>query len=110
MNRTQHDSVCDTKSGNILLKAGVHQGFVLFPLLFNLYVNDLAKTLSGCEIYQYADDTLLIPRQLNLCSALALLQDNAMHLMGWFDANLNKNNMNKTIKDVFQQSFETQKP
>lgn len=60
MNRAQLVSICDTKSGNVLLKVGVPQGSVLSPLLFNLDVNDLTKTLSGCEIFQYPDDTLLV--------------------------------------------------
>lgn len=80
----------------MLLKAGVPQGSVLAPLLFNLYVNDLSKTISGCEIYQYADDTLLVSRHLNLSSATVKLQENSTQVMDWFKANLIKINVHKT--------------
>lgn len=95
-NRTQHVSLCNTSSVSIHLKAGVPQGSVLSPLLFNLYVNDLSKTVSGCDLYQYADDTLLVSRHINLCSAISLLQTNATRVIDWFDANCIKINIDKT--------------
>lgn len=95
-NRTQHVSLCNTSSVDVLLKAGVPQGSVLSPLLFNLYVNDLAKTVSGCDIYQYADDTLLVSRHINLQEAISLLQTNASLVIDWFDANYIKINIQKT--------------
>lgn len=69
---------------------------MLAPLLFNLYVNDLAKSVAGCEIDQYADDTLLLSRHIDLSNAISLLQDNATRVLDWFEANCIKVNIHKT--------------
>lgn len=95
-NRTQHVSLCNATSVNVPLKAGVPQGSVLSPLLFNLYVNDLAKTVLGCDIYQYADDTLLFSRHINFHDAISLLQTNASRVIDWFEANYITLNIQKT--------------
>lgn len=95
-NRTQYISICNTRSAEVFLKSGVPQGSVLSPLLFNLYVNDLAKSVSGCQLYQYADDTLLVSTHIKCSSAINLLQDNATQVMNWFDANRIKINIHKT--------------
>ena len=51
-------------------KAGGHQGSLLGPLLFNLYVNDLQRDLNT-SCFQYADDMTLYdnssPRNLSAC-------------------------------------------
>ena len=44
-----------SKTANINL--GVPQGSILGPILFTVFVNDLADEIKDCKIVQYADDT-----------------------------------------------------
>lgn len=40
----------------------------------NLYVNDHCKADSNCEIYQYAEDTVVLSRHVSYADAVNLLQ------------------------------------
>lgn len=94
--RSQVVSVGNFRSSRVILKAGVPQGSVLSPLLFNLYVNDMSDRVVGCRIFQYADDTVLAARHLNFSDALRLLSNDASRLMDWFGENLISINTSKT--------------
>lgn len=94
--RSQLVSIGDVRSEIVQLKAGVPQGSVLSPLLFNLYINDLPKAVRYCQIYQYADDTVLVSRHLNFGESMRLLQTDVCGLMDWFKANAIKVNSDKT--------------
>ncbi len=59
-NRTQSVRLNDTVSDKTSISYGVPQGSVLGPILFNIYVNDLASFLPNCDVIQYADDTQII--------------------------------------------------
>ncbi len=50
-------SIGNKVSSSLPIKYGVPQGSVLGPILFNIYVNDLAEMADKCFIVQYADDT-----------------------------------------------------
>ena len=46
-------------SSTTKIECGVPQGFILGPLLFLLYVNDM-KQAADCDIFLYADDSCLV--------------------------------------------------
>lgn len=94
--RSQLVSIGGFKSSLLPLKAGVPQGSVLSPLLFNIFVNDMASVVNGCTIYQYADDTLLVSRHINFHDSVNTLEENATHIMDWFADNMMDINSSKT--------------
>lgn len=48
----------NSKSSHYDVRAGVPQGSILAPFLFNIYINDI-KSPKNCKLATYADDTLL---------------------------------------------------
>ncbi len=55
--RSQSVRLSNTLSDKINVCYGVPQGSVLGPILFSIYVNDLAEKINSCSLIQYADDT-----------------------------------------------------
>ena len=53
----------DCSTGN--LSCGVPQGSILAPLIFLLFVNDMARAVD-CDLLLYADDSCLIFRDTNV--------------------------------------------
>lgn len=94
--RSQMVILENVKSRSVELKAGVPQGSVLSPLLFNIYVNDLSRVVTSCHVYQYADDTVLVSNHLNFIESMYSLQRDVSSLMDWFKGSAIKVNINKT--------------
>ena len=61
-----------SKEGEVL--SGVPQGSVLGPLLFVIYINDLAE-VTNCEMYFFANDTKLVDEINCAQDAIRLQQD-----------------------------------
>ena len=55
--RTQYVSVKNCDSSRKKVDSGVPQGSVLGPVLFLIYINDLAKVVKNCSLKMFADDT-----------------------------------------------------
>ncbi len=56
-NRTQSVRMNKIISEEVRVGYGVPQGSILGPILFSIYVNDLAEKINACSLIQYADDT-----------------------------------------------------
>ncbi|KAG8223888.1 hypothetical protein J437_LFUL004724 [Ladona fulva] len=74
INRISRVKIGNILSGATYNKKGVPQGSILVPLLFNLYVNDM---------YNYADDTLLLISHENFKTAEVLLQEDFNNFQKW---------------------------
>ena len=58
--RKQFVQIDDKLSSTIEVALGVLQGFILGPVIFNLYVNDFSDSLeASVTSHQYADDTTI---------------------------------------------------
>lgn len=73
--RSQLVSVSNIYSCHVFLRAGVPQGSIFSPLIFNVYVKDMSNALSTCKLFQYEDDTALVATHVNFSSAFSMLQN-----------------------------------
>ena len=78
--------------GNIM--AGVPQGSVLGPLLFLIYINDLASVVK-CNLKMFADDTCLYVTVDDPTSSATTLNDNLNNIKHWANQWLVKFNPDK---------------
>ena len=95
--RTQYVRGCNDI--NCEVSAGVPQGSVLGPLLFNLYVNDMPSVVSEmCTIVQYADDTQVMVSgpPADISGITTRLQVVLLRLAEWFARNRLALNVAKT--------------
>ena len=60
-------------SNHKIINRGVPQGSILGPLLFILYINDIANTTSLLELILFADDTTLLFSHPDIASKNTLL-------------------------------------
>ncbi|GFT79576.1 RNA-directed DNA polymerase from mobile element jockey [Trichonephila clavipes] len=65
------------------ISAGVAQGSILAPTLFNLYVNDIIKNINT-HLCLYADDTAILSRHGNLNTLVENINEHLAHLEIWF--------------------------
>ena len=101
-NRCQSVILQDFISDEIMLHSFVPQGAVLGPLLFNLYINDMATTVNKeTELIQYADDTHILILGTSIDKIWAKLKQNANNLIQFFGTSKRKDfNKQKIINSI----------
>ena len=62
------------QSGFLPILKGVPQGSILGPVLFTLYINQMALSLEGCHAHFYADDTIIYCISDSVQHAIDMLQ------------------------------------
>lgn len=94
-NRTQYVCFRGHKSDLISVTSGVPQGSVLGPLLFNIFINDIADHLgNNVQCLLYADDLKLYSRITSIDDCLHL-QHNIDTIFQWCELNRLDLNPNK---------------
>lgn len=88
------------KSTYRTVKAGVPQGSVLAPLLFNLYMADL-PVLQHSRISQFTDDTAIYQQSRRLNTLVRRMTSDLHQLNTWFKKCKFKINTNKTVAVYF---------
>ena len=69
------------------LRAGLPQGSLLEPLLFNIFINDLNYAVPDESLRLYADDTTLYVLDVSPIALQFVLNQGLSRLSEWFDAN-----------------------
>ena len=85
------------KSELKLIRCDVAQGFILRPLLFLLYINDLTKVLSFIMPILFADDTnFFFCTGTELKEMIRQVNEEMAKIYGWVNANRLSLNIDKT--------------
>ena len=95
-NRTQLVKVGHHCSSVRTLSVGVPQGSVLGPLLYLVYVNDLAQYIHSDRSVLFADDTTFCFRNTSLNSAISHCNNELEKFYNWTLANKLTVNLDKT--------------
>ena len=69
------------------LRAGLPQGSLLEPLLFNIFINDLNYAVPDVSLRLYAHDTTLYVSDVSPIALQFVLNQGLSRLSEWFDAN-----------------------
>lgn len=94
--RTQRVFVGSSCSSPRAIDRGVPQGSVLGPLMFLLYVNDLAELRIRGKFTIFADDTTILWHCLDAAALGASIVSDLRQLRIWCDANMLSLNLDKT--------------
>ena len=86
-NCLQRPKVNTRFSGWTKLHLVVAQGYVLGPLLFNIYINDLCDLTEMTDMCNYADDTTFHACDLDLKRIITILEHDAALAIEWFESN-----------------------
>ena len=79
---------------------GVPQGSIFGPLLFMLYVNDMASAV-GCKLLIYADDSALIASGKNIADIETTLSSELEYVSNWLIDNKLSLHLGKTQSILF---------
>ena len=106
-NRRQSVILQDCISDELKLHRSVPLGTVIGPLLFNLYINDMATRVDNeDERIQYADDTIILTFDTSIDKSKIKLEQNANKLIRYFHEHHLTVNTPKTEFMIFGRSKE----
>ena len=100
-NRYQYVNYNNTSSDMKLITCGVPQGSILGPLLFLLYINDIASVSNLFSIL-FADDTTLFYSSKSLQELATVVNNELRKVIEWLNANRLSLNIDKTNFMIFR--------
>ena len=93
--RKQQIKLNNILSSWTVIKKGVHQGSILGPLLFNVFINDIFYFIEHGTLYNYADDNTLSFSCPDFDRLIQVLQSESLILINWFHNNCMQANHDK---------------
>ena len=99
--RKQFVSYNNTTSVSMKVTCGVSQGFILGPLLFILYINDIANVSNIFKINLFADDTSLFHTHDNFESLIRETNQELIWISTWLATNKLVLHISKTNYIIF---------
>ena len=100
--RKQYVLYNNVKSRTLDITCGVPQGSILGPLLFLIYVNDIANCLNHSKVIVFADDTTIFSSSKSIHSLYKNVNADLAELSNWFRANKLALNVNKSNYMLFR--------
>ncbi len=106
-NRKQYVEIEGVKSDTLELTTGVPQGSILGPLLFLIYINDIALASNVFKFVIYADDTNLNTNLEIIAQSSSVLETNNIlntelaHVSDWLKCNMLSLNVQKSKYMIF---------
>ena len=85
--RRQRVKISNARSTWETLAKGVPQGFILGPLLFNIFINDMFYFVEKCSLYNYTDDNYLSNSAPTVDEVLSNLRHDCEISLRWFNQN-----------------------
>ena len=94
--RQQYVVYNNSESNCRTITCGVPQGSILGPLLFLLYINDMAYISKLLTFILFADDTNILYSNSNIWELERIVNTDLLKLSDWFKANRLSLNIQKT--------------
>ena len=67
-----------------MIKTGEPQGYILGPLLFNIFLNDIIYFVNKSDLTNYTDDTTPYAIGTNTDALIQRLENDTLILIKWF--------------------------